>query len=395
MNNYLKIFKTKYSPNLKYFVIGLFLSSIISTALHGTFHNYLNDIFNISADKRGLIEFPRELPGLLAVFIIALIIFLGEIKILALSIFLTGLGLLGLGYFSINFYVMIVFMTLWSTGMHLHMSLREPVAMSLSKKTKKGTVLGKINGIRSAGIITGTLVIWIFMGHYEATYAQIYLGAFILCILAAIFYSRIKNNTEKKNKHKFKLVFKKRYTLFYLLAATFGIRKQLFIVLAPWLLIKLFNQRPQDIAKLLFISSAIGIFLKPYMGTLIDKFGERKVLFVDAILIIILSSTYALSPKLFTPNIALLLLYICFIIDDLLFSLRTARTTYLYKILETRDDLTPTLSMGLSIEHIVSMTTPILAGMIWIKYGYHWVFIISAIIACYSAYLALRIPKEE
>ncbi len=68
----MKIRKT-ITSNLFLFISGVFIAGIISTALHGTFHNYLNDIFGIGAESRGFLEFPRELPGLLTLFIIALI----------------------------------------------------------------------------------------------------------------------------------------------------------------------------------------------------------------------------------------------------------------------------------------------------------------------------------
>lgn len=384
-----------YSPNVIFFIVSFFISGVVSTALQGTFHNYLNDVFAIDADQRGWLEFPRELPGLLAVFIIGSLFFLGEIKVLAIAILVNGIGLLGLGYFSFNYTYMIFFMMLWSMGMHIHMSLWEPVAMDLSRAQKKGTVLGKLNAIRSFGIIIGTILIWFFMGKMKLSYANMYLGGFVLCVLAAIFYSRIRLDQKRKKKAKFTFIFKKKYTLFYLLACAFGVRKQLFLVFAPWLLIKFFHQRPQDLAKLLFLSAVLGIIIKPYLGILIDRFGERRVLFIDAALILLLSGMYVIVPGLTLPwHWALIILYACYILDELLFSLRTARTTYLFKIVEHPSDLTPTISMGISIEHIVSMIVPIAAGIVWMTYGYQWVFLMTCIMAVFSGGLALAIPKS-
>ena len=63
-------------------------------------------------------------------------------------------------------------------------------------------------------------------------------------------------------------------------------------------------------------------------------------------------------------------------------------------ILEKPSDLTPTLSMGLSIEHLVSMTTPIAAGMLWMAYGYEWVFCLAALVGVLSGVFASRIPRQ-
>ena len=383
-----RILSKKRISSFSFFITGLFFAGIISTALQGTFHNYLNDIFGIGAEARGALEFPRELPGLLTTFIISAVIFIGEINILGISIIISGLGLLGLGTFSHTYTTMIMFMILWSLGSHLHMTIIEPVALSYAEKGNRGHILGKMNSMRSMGIIAGTLLIWVFMGKFHATYKTLYTGAFFISIIAGILYLLQKRNITENNKIGFKFVFKKKYSRFYVLAALFGVRKQLFLVFGPWLLIKMYNRRASDLAQLLLIAAVIGVFLKPYLGKLIDKFGERKILIIDSVFIIFLSAVYAAAPRLFAPSVAIPVLSASFILDELLFSLRTARTTYLSKIVEEQEDLTPTLAMGISIEHVISMTAPLGAGILWARYGYYWVFIIAAAVAVFSGITA-------
>ncbi len=383
-----EVLAQKRISSFSFFISGLFFAGIISTALQGTFHNYLNDIFGIGAEARGALEFPRELPGLLTTFIISAIIFVGEVNILGISIMIAGLGLLGLGVLSPTYTSMIMFMILWSLGSHLHMTIIEPVALGYAEERNRGHVLGKMNSMRSMGIIAGTLLIWIFMGKFHATYKTLYIGAFFISIIAGILYLMQKKKTRSNGQSRFKFVLKKKYSRFYFLAALFGVRKQLFLVFGPWLLIKMYDRKAADLAQLLLIAAVIGVFLKPYLGKLIDKFGERKILIADSIFIIILSALYAASPRFLSPAAAIPVLSACFILDELLFSLRTARTTYLSKILEEQEDLTPTLAMGISIEHVISMTAPLGAGIIWAVYGYYWVFAIAAVVAVFSGLAA-------
>ena len=380
--------------SFSFFISGLFFAGIISTALQGTFHNYLNDIFNIGAEARGALEFPRELPGLLTTFIISAILFIGEVNILGISIMIAGLGLLGLGVLSPTYTSMIMFMILWSLGSHLHMTIIEPVALSYAENGNKGHVLGKMNSMRSVGIIAGTLLIWIFMGKFQATYRSLYIGAFVISIIAGILYL-MQERKPRYGQSRFKFVLKKKYRRFYFLAALFGVRKQLFLVFGPWLLIKMYNRKASDLAQLLLIAAVIGVFLKPYLGKLIDKFGERKILIADSVFIIILSAMYAASPRFLSAATAIPVLSACFILDELLFSLRTARTTYLSRILEEQEDFTPTLAMGISIEHVISMTAPLGAGILWSVYGYYWVFIIAAIVAVFSGLAASGIVVKN
>ena len=78
----------------------------------------------------------------------------------------------------------------------------------------------------------------------------------------------------------------------------------------------------------------------------------------------------------------------CFVADQLLFAVRMARTTYLNRIVDSPEDLAPTISMGLTLDHAVSMLIPLGGGLLWTYYGYLPVFIASGIIAVINLILA-------
>jgi dipeptide/tripeptide permease len=86
-------------------------------------------------------------------------------------------------------------------------------------------------------------------------------------------------------------------------------------------------------------------------------------------------------------------LYGAYILDMVLFALRVARTTYLKKIADDPSDITPTISMGITIDHAVAMTLPVLSGYIWEAYGFRWVFLLAGSIALAGFFVCLRIPK--
>jgi len=130
--------------------------------------------------------------------------------------------------------------------------------------------------------------------------------------------------------------------------------------------------------------AVIGIFLKPVFGKSIDRFGEKKVLLVDACLIFILSSAYALIPNIAAPLIALPLLYCFYVVDELLFSLSMARTTYLSSILKEKSDMLPTIGLGGTLDHIISMIIPIIGGILWMRIGPWTVFAMAALISILS-----------
>jgi membrane protein YdbS with pleckstrin-like domain len=58
-----------------------------------------------------------------------------------------------------------------------------------------------------------------------------------------------------------------------------------------------------------------------------------------------------------------------------------ARDTYMSKIALKPEHVAPSLSLGITINHAVSMSVPALGGLVWIYYGHSWVFIGAGCVA--------------
>ena len=201
----------------------------------------------------------------------------------------------------------------------------------------------------------------------------------------------------KPTSAKTKFILRKEYTLFYWLNILYGTRKQLFITFAPWVLVTVFHQKTQIVASLLTISGIIGIFFKPALGHAIDKVGEKKILAGEALILIIVCLGYGFSRNIFTEKIALFVSCACYVIDYLLMSVTMARATYLKKIAVKQEDISQTLTMGVSIDHIFSISIAVISGFIWLKLGYQFVFLLGAVIALVNFFSALQIkikPKN-
>ncbi len=102
-------------------------------------------------------------------------------------------------------------------------------------------------------------------------------------------------------------------------------------------------------------------------------------------------------PLFFSGLLLVLLCAACFILDELLFTLRTARTTWLVKIAESREDVTGTMSAAVSIDHILSMSISGIAGLAWVYFGYRSVFIACVVIALSMSVVSagIRIASTE
>ncbi|HPQ39151.1 MAG TPA: MFS transporter [bacterium] len=366
--------------------IFLFVTALVLFAFGGAvnnsiFNNYLDDTFGYTAEQRGFLELPRELPGLLVTFTIGLFFFLSEMRFLGLACLTASLGIFGIGLWSPGNHSMLWWVFIWSTGVHIQLVLLERVCMDIGIGKGRGHRLGRMNGLRSLGMILGAVFVSFFADRLNFEYRQMFVTAAIAMSIAGLIYLVLSNHRKESDIRRTPFVIKKKYSRYFVLAALFGVRKQIFITFAPWFLVKILDFRAQDIARVLLIGACIGIFVKPMLGRVIDRFGERIVLVTDGLIITVMCLGYVIFPMIFSGWLLVFLCCAFFIIDELLFTLRTARTTWLVKIAESPEDVTGTMSVSVSIDHVLSMSISWIAGIAWITLGYQVVFIMCVLIA--------------
>jgi predicted MFS family arabinose efflux permease len=378
----------------KTFLLSIVMAAAASGIVFSTINNYVYEIYGISAEGRGVLEFFRELPGVLTVLFLAAIVVVREKYIMVVAALLISVSLVGMAFIPSRYWVVVAILFMWSIGAHVNMVLQHSYGVALSAAEGRGRLFGAVGGMRGVGQVVGTGVVWLGMGYAGMGFPGALMAAALFSALAALGYSLLVPRAHTARRRR-RLVVKRAYGLFYLLAVLFGFRKQIFLVFAPWVLVRIFSLSASDIAFMMFISAAVGIFVKPALGAAIDRFGERRVLCADSVVLLFVCAGYGLVPHFFTPLIAVPMLYALYIVDDLLFSLRSAHTTYLSKIAHDHDELTSTISMSFAIEHVVSMIGPVLAGIVWMTFGFSWVFAIAGVVAVFMFIAAFKIPSRE
>jgi MFS family permease len=149
---------------------------------------------------------------------------------------------------------------------------------------------------------------------------------------------------------------------------------------------------------LFFIVCVISIFFKPWFGSLIDRRGERFAMQFEAVAMFVACIGFIFAKQLFSFRIALVITGVCYIIDKLMESAFMARATYVKKLSADASEVARTLSMGQSMDHLVSMLIPILAGYVWYSNGadgYRYVFIGALFISMLNFYLASKVNLEK
>lgn len=381
----------RYVSALVLFAFANLMMGLYSGLYDPSFNNYLAQVHNLSEVARGGLEFPRELPGFLVVVVFTLLLFLKDTRLAMLSALLVGISLWGQGFLAPNFGMVVFWMLMWSTGAHLFSVMRSSLALRLAEKGQAGKILGQMGGLEAAGILVGSLVVYFGVSLFRFSFGVIFGIAGVCALLAALGLWLIEGEPIKRPERF--LLLKRKYSLFYLLNILFGARKQIFLTFAPWVLIHLFSQGVKTFAILGLIGTFIGLFFRPLLGLAIDRFGERRIIFTESFILVFVCLFYAFAARWFTFHTALLIIMACFITDQVLFAVNIARVTYLNRIVDTPDDISPTISMGITFDHAVSMTVPFGGGLLWAVYGYHWVFLAAAIIALANLVVSLYIPE--
>ncbi len=371
-----------------FLLAGLF-SGIGSGIYISIFNNYLSDIFKLSEDIRGFLEVPREAPGFFIMLILAALSFLGDVRIAMLGMAAAGLGMLGLGMLSPTFALMIIWMMMYSLGTHMAMPVTPSIGMSLSNQGSFGARLGTVSAFGLSGSIVAYLYIFLGFNFMHMTYQTAFLTGTVFYVFAAFAVGMMKKGGPEVRKVKF--VFRKRYSLYYVLAVISGARNQIFLTFAPWVLIKVFDVKPQMFAILGMVVALISIGSRKLIGKLIDSRGERFVLTAEAVLLFAICLGYAFSDRIFSADIAVVIIAGCYVIDNSMSAVEMARSTYVRKIAVDLADVTPTLSTGVSLQHIASMVIPIFGGLLWLEIGYQAVFMAAAVIAFLNLVLSRKI----
>lgn len=374
----------------------LFLGQYGSSIYDQIFSNFLRDAHHFSAEQRGFLEFPRELPGILSLFAVSALFFLNEVRISAAACLLMSLGMFAMAYLNLNsFWILSACIMTVSLGQHIMMGSVDSIVMHTARPENRSLRLGQMRALATAAGLLGSLVIWI-KWKFNQSFSVDYTVTACLCLVAAILLSRVKTPVfPKRMSWKQAFVIKKRYKTYYWLEILHGIRKQLYLTFGFWLMVSTLGQSPSHIGRTLLISGIIGLGTQPLIGWSIKKFGERNVTIFDSVALSLLCLAYAFAPGLLPHKWTVAVITACFVLDNLLFALGMARSTYLARISETAEDITSGIYTGIAINHVASISYGVIGGIIWgISGGSQAVFLIGGLATVAAGFVARGMEKK-
>lgn len=397
----------KMRPEVLMFFILISAVAVGNGLSDGVYSNYFKEVYDVTAFQRGLIEFPRELPGLLCAVVVGLLGFLGDLRISFIAQILAVIGVTVLGLFTPPFAIMLIFLFINSMGMHLFMPLQDAIGMSLAEPDQIGRRMGQYSSVRAAfGLGAALLVFFGFRTGFftfDSSVKWIFLvaaAAFICAvILTAAMIWRVK--PPRETHRKMKLVIRKQYRYFYLLTILHGVQKQVAYVYGTWVIVSLLLKKADVLALLTIVVGFVSIFFLNVLGKWMDQFGIKRMMYVDALTFIGVYIVYGFvvwgitSSVLPSQGFSIWLIYLLFVLDRLSMQIGMVKSIYLRSIAWDMEEVTSTLSMGISLDHVISIIAAIAGGYVWAQWGSQWVFFLAALFSLGNLYVAIRVQPDK
>jgi predicted MFS family arabinose efflux permease len=347
-----------WSRSLVLLAAAIFLLSLGSGLQNGVSTNFMKEL-GLSGSQVLLQAGIREIPGLGLMFLAALVMHLPLTWRAVASVLLLGLGYAL--YVTVHSWTALVFVSLLASfGFHLWMPLNSALALGLAKKENSGRVLGTLASVGALASMAGIGSILLFSRWFSL---RSFVGiAGSLIIVAAIVLSRLPKNIGETKKAQPRLLFRRRYWLYYGLLLLEGSRTQVFSAFNIMVLVYNYGLSATQISLLLLASGLVNFAFAQPLGRLLDVVGERTTLTAGYIALALCFVGYAT-----VQNVWFLAVMVVFI--NLLVTLSMGLNTYINRI-SPREELTPTLSTGVSVNHITSVGMSFAAGALLPIVGY-------------------------
>lgn len=347
------------------------------------FTNFAVEELAMRADQIGLIQSLREVPGLLGFWLAFLALVLSEMEVLSLSTVVMGLGLIATAG-ARSWGTLIAGTIISSIGFHAFYPNSSAVALKISEGRETPRLLGILQAVAALAAVAATLTVLLTVDAWG--YRQLFIIAGVVTTIGGLAIWRRERGGDGHQRQR--IVFRRRYWLYYLLTFLMGSRRHMFTTFAIFLLVQKYGLPARQTALLLLINNVLGMILFRYLGELVGRVGERWVLTGNFLLLIGVFLGYAYLDSL-------LLLSIFFVLDHLLFGLNLALPSYFKKIAVSPKEVTSNLSMAQTINHLAAMFVPLLGGLIWEAYGAEVTFLCGAGIAAVSLVFAQFMPQKQ
>ncbi len=350
---------------------------------HSTFNNFAVELFSVNGQQIGLIQSLREIPGFLGFTIGFVIIFISEPNLAAISTVILGLGLIATGL-SRNFLSLILSSIFMSIGFHYYYTVNSSMVIKVSPKEKVAHTLGKF---RSTGSISSILaMVVVFLLVEKLGYRSLYYSAGGIAVVFGLYLFTQRGRTDQIPSNR-KIIFRKKYWLYYVLSFLEGGKKHISSTFTIFLMVSVFQVSARNISLLFMINSIITSFTHQRLGNVVDDLGERNVLSFYYLLLIGIYLGLAYIQNVWS-------IFGLFVLARVALGFTVALNSYFQKIAPP-EEITSNVSLRTTLDHIAAIFVPLIGGFLWTKLGYQATFLLGVGIVAVALVLTRLLEPQK
>lgn len=374
-------------PTTLLFVMAAAMPIAFSTWM-ALLNNFVIEVARFDGADIGLLHTIREIPGFLAVGVIALTLFIREQVLGLVALILLGVATGITAWFPSLGGILTITM-LSSIGFHYYETVNQSLQLQWLDKEHAPKMLGWLLAAGSASTLVAYVLIVLTWDALGLTYNFVYLAAGGITAAIALFCLIAYPQFESRHPQIKRMILRRRYWLYYALQLMSGARRQIFVVFAGFMMVEKFGFAVSQVTALFLINLIANMVFAPLMGQAVHRFGERRALIFEYSGLVMVFLAYG---GIYYLGWGVLLAATLYVVDHLFFALALALKTYFQKIADP-GDIAPTAAVSFTINHIAAVFLPVALGLLWLR-SPALVFFAAASMAAASFGLALLIPRH-
>ncbi|CUH08063.1 Major Facilitator Superfamily protein [Jannaschia seosinensis] len=365
-----------------------FLMPVAFATWSALLNNFVVEVAGFDGSDIGWLHTVREVPGFLAVGVIAIIIFVREQVLALVSLMLLGVATaLTAAFPSLGGLLTITLLS--SIGFHYYETVNQSLQLQWLPKDRAPRMLGTLLAIGSGATFLAFALIVLTWRAFDLSFDLVYWisGGFTAFGALAAFF--LFPQFESPHPQVKRMVLRRRYWLYYALQFMSGARRQIFVVFAGFMLVERYGLDVHQITALFMGTLALNMATASLVGRAVGHFGERMALILEygglATIFTLYAALYAFDGGVWMAGGL-------YVVNHLFFSLALAIKTYFQKIADS-GDIAPTAAVAFTINHIAAVFLPALLGYVWLQSPMA-VFAAAAGMALTSLALSTLVPRH-
>lgn len=357
-------------------------------AWYALLNNFVIEAAGFDGADIGLLHTVREIPGFLAVGVIAIIIFVREQVLGLVSLILLGVATAFTAWFPSLGGILVLTM-LSSIGFHYYETVNQSLQLQWLPKDRAPQMLGWLMGAGSAVTLVVFILIVLMWEPLNLSYNIVFMLAGGVTAAMAVFCLLAYPQFEAPTPQLKKMILRKRYWLYYALQFMSGARRQIFMVFAGFMMVEKFGFDVHELTGLYLINLVINMIAAPFLGKAVGHFGERRTLIFEYVGLALVFLAYG---GVYWFGWGVMVAAFLYVIDHILFGFALALKTYFQKIADPAD-IAPTAAVAFTINHIAAVFLPVVLGLLWVV-SPSAVFLLASGMALVSLGLAMLVPRH-